>query len=517
MFEPLFRRASLVGITLACCSRGAPAQDRLWTVSGGSYYDYLGQLGVQAVGDLNGDGVPEVIANLTRILTRCLDGATGAKLFDYAYGNGLPYETLIPVRIGDLDGDGVDDLLVPVFQSTGAGKFIVAALSGSTRAELYHLDGRNPLPVGDVDGDGADDFVVQDFDFVNFTSVIRLHSGASGATLLTIAPVGRSIGQGFGMATALAGDWNRDGVPDLAITDAPPPNGIASVLIASLKDGSILATTPVTIPLGSIYSPLIDAAGDLDQDGFVDFLAINLYEDVGALTQAGVVRILSGATLTENGRIEGENAYDGLDVNGMCGDVDGDGFEDFSLTTGDFQSYRTASWIHSGRLRSRLYAVQSLHPGDWYLHLSGADLDGDGLSDIVSGHGFDLPGIGGGYLGTVAVDRGRRAFLSLTPAFQRRYYPFPPSGQFLGWLLSCTATLADFQPDSAVTIVLSELDGAPMSHVMARVTVDGVGSADAKVEFLVNDHLSHTLGMQAVGIAANGQAITTAIERVQFN
>ena len=190
--------------------------------------------------------------------------------------------------------------------------------------------------------------------------------------------------------------------------------------------------------------------------------------------------------------------------------IDGDNSEDFSLTTGYFPPNRTTSWITSGRLKSRFYAIQSLNPGDDYLVISGADLDGDGLSEIISGHCDDI-----GTKGTIAVDRGRLAFLSLTPSFQWRNSG-PSRGMAFGWSLTCTANLADFQPGSVVTIFLSELDGTPTSQVLATIAVDGIGSAAANVSLFVTDILPHTLGMQAVGFDANGQAITTAIERVQF-
>jgi hypothetical protein len=97
---------SVAWIVAAIASPGA-AQDRLWSATGSPPRDELGW-SVNVVGDVNGDGVPDVAASHSNYgtLTRFFDGGTGATLFD------LPYNQTYTAKLADVDGDGFDDVLI---------------------------------------------------------------------------------------------------------------------------------------------------------------------------------------------------------------------------------------------------------------------------------------------------------------------------------------------------------------------------------------------------------------------
>lgn len=122
-----------------------------------------------AVGDVDGDGVDEVIAatgygtNETTTRLRALDRATGVEKWaiDYADArDGWPS----PVALARVEADAP----ARIFAAKGT---TIAVFDGVTRTELYTMDRQNPslwlpdlflLRTADIDADGRDDLVAAD-------------------------------------------------------------------------------------------------------------------------------------------------------------------------------------------------------------------------------------------------------------------------------------------------------------------------------------------------------------------
>lgn len=170
-----------------------------------------GQL-VASAGDVNGDGVADVLAGTSVGRIAVLSGTNGSVLrwhqsSEAGYGASM-------AGIGDYDGDGRSDYAVGAPQvNSGSGRVIV--YSGATGAVLQVIDGPTNAyfgaalaAMGDFDGDGRADFAVG--------SPYHLVGGAPLGRVsihgFTIAPIADTFG------TGCAGS---SGVPDLYIAGTP--------------------------------------------------------------------------------------------------------------------------------------------------------------------------------------------------------------------------------------------------------------------------------------------------------
>jgi len=163
---------------------------------------------------------------------------------------------------GDLDGDGVDDLLVA---SVWAKPKVVDAQSGRTGERLYRIEfGADPhelVPIADRDGDGVRDFIT-------WSDGPTLHSGATGERIASLPP---PADDQFGVTFTLRefGDVDGDGVVDLF-----QRRYVGGSIVAELLDGAsgrVLAE----LPHCSDLAPL----GDLDGDGQLEFAPLQIDSD----------------------------------------------------------------------------------------------------------------------------------------------------------------------------------------------------------------------------------------------
>lgn len=208
-------------------------------------------------------------------------GADGALLFTLeAESEGDLFGTGMG-RVGDLDGDARADLVVGAADAGGGARGAVyvfsaadgALLLGPLRGGLRGWDlGRYFVAgVGDLNGDGQDDLYAADFSENSATGAGYVFSGADGAQLLKLE--GDYAGEGLGCGRG-AGDVNGDGVPDLSLGAWQSDDGAAGagqVVVFSGVDGAVLRTFTST-NAGENFGYDAVGIGDATGDGAVDIL-----------------------------------------------------------------------------------------------------------------------------------------------------------------------------------------------------------------------------------------------------
>jgi len=187
---------------------------------------------VAAAGDLNADGYGDLIV-----------GAEGASSF-----SGKAY---VYYGAATLGGDA------------GAGLTAGPVLTGSTAN--YQDFGSSVASAGDVDGDGLPDLVVGAFAISDSQAFLFL-----GRDLTTAIPLANPGGvtDGLGRSLAGVGDVNGDGYADVVV-------GAYKQEVAYLYYGSKtgLPATPVTIAdpaSAGLFGVAVSGAGDVNGDGYAD-------------------------------------------------------------------------------------------------------------------------------------------------------------------------------------------------------------------------------------------------------
>jgi hypothetical protein len=326
-----------------------------------------------AVGDLNGDGRPDIAAV-----------AQGANFADTFFNDGSgtfqAAENVAPptdvsyrgtaVASADLDGDGKLDLVATAPVPTANVSVILGTGGGAFAQPVSYTATGTPrsVAVADLNADGKPDVVTGNDDG---TVSVMLNSG--GAVLAS--PVNYAA-RSAGTEQVTIGDLNGDGKPDLAVTNrlatASPAENVVAVLVN--MGGGTFAPSTAAGPLSSV--PGAAAIGDLNADGKADLVVVDVYgATVSVLLGTG-----NGAFATPASYQLGTNSSMTYLVAVAIADLDGNGRPDLAVQVDG----RATVLLDTG---NGAFAVGGSYPCSQYGVANGsiaiADLDGDGKADIV--------------------------------------------------------------------------------------------------------------------------------------
>ncbi len=362
-----------------CLAATSQAQSLEYTFQGDSAWDRLGH-SVAGPGDLNGDGIPDMLVGSPgdgSRQVRAFDGATGGFLWalnGQSAGDG--FGDVIDA-VGDVDFDSVGDFVVG---APGGGYARLYSGASQTQIHQWNIPVMRVSGVGDVDQDGYGDVAITG------GGHLRIYSGTTQGLIHDIVGPTSS----FGMTLDGAGDCNGDGAADVIVGDiwqyTGNENGDAWVY--SGADGTELHHWAGGDHF-HWYGSAVAGIGDVNGDGKDDVCVAAAIEYLFSWDPP-YLHVYSGAdgSLIHDLEVT-ENV--GLSTASLCraGDYDGDGVEDF------LAGYWGA-WVDgylelfSGATGSRIFAEPVGDVSGQSLEQIG-DLDGDGFSEVLFGAEYASP------------------------------------------------------------------------------------------------------------------------------
>jgi hypothetical protein len=316
-----------------------------------------------AVGDLNGDGLDDVA------VTNRLSNSTG--IF-YQSGGGLATMVSVPlpgsptgIAIGDLNGDTRLDIAVAWFNSTYAGTVSVfnQTVSGGigTRVDLPAGGYPDGLALGDINNDNRTDIAVANR--LDGTVGVLMQRPAGGFYNMTGYAAGNDP-RGVAM-----GDVNNDGLGDIVAVSFADNK---TVVLLQTQNNQIKQPADI---YDAGFGPVGVAMGDLDSNGRPDIIVTNSKSNT-----TSVYYQKPDGTLIGRSDIPGLYSWPwGV----AAGDLNNDGLCD--LTVANFFNGTDVVDVLVQDIDERPKEALNLHtdPGMSPNGIAIGDLNDDGLNDIV--------------------------------------------------------------------------------------------------------------------------------------
>jgi hypothetical protein len=415
----VFGKANTASVNLSNIASGTGG----FVINGAAAGDSSGG-SVSSAGDVNGDGLDDLIV-----------GAT------LASPNGIRYAGASYVVFGKADGAAVNLSAI----ASGTGGFVI---NGD---KLGDRSGFSVSSAGDVNGDGLDDLIVGAYyadpngdrsgaSYVVFGKAggtkVELSDIASGTSTLGFVMNGAAIYDRSGFSVSSAGDVNNDGLDDLIVgaKNADPNgtfNGGASYVVFGKTDGTKVELSTIASGDGTKGFVIngaasnnrsgqsVSSAGDVNGDGFDDLIVGAHWASPNGNSSGAsyVVFGKAGGTKVELSDIASGTSTLGFVINGAtavdysgysvssAGDVNGDGLDDLIVgawgADPNGNSFSGASYVVFGKTDGTKVELSAIVSGDGTKGFvingavlsdqsarsvsSAGDVNGDGFDDLIVG------------------------------------------------------------------------------------------------------------------------------------
>ncbi|MGH8128701.1 MAG: FG-GAP-like repeat-containing protein [Gammaproteobacteria bacterium] len=319
--------AAAVGLAFASPAQAAPSIYPGALLPGSSVLPGGSQM-VSA--DFNGDGLMDLaVADDEDSSTS--PAAGGVWVFLAKAGGGYAAPVFYPtasdpwtIAVGDLNGDGHPDIVTGNYDYGSSSSDQVSVLIGNGDGTFKtHVDytagtsGAESITVGDATGDGTADVVLG----TEYNVLVIPGNGDGTLDTAAVQTLTLNNGSSYGVAVT---DLNADGRPDIVATDGCSSGHDRVDVYAGQSGGTFLATPSQTVAVGDC--PFL-AVSDLNGDGAPDVAVANYYDSsVQVLLNSAGMLADSGTTYT----LPADSNPYGLHL----ADVDGDGHVDI-LTAND--------------------------------------------------------------------------------------------------------------------------------------------------------------------------------------
>jgi hypothetical protein len=210
---------AVLHLTAVAAGEGGQSHVCVYNPDGTDRFSFLAYPGFNgpvsvATGDVNGDGVDDVITGIAAGAgphVKVFDGVTGQLIRSF-YAYDPSFTGGVNVAAGDVNGDGHADIITGVASGAGPHVKVFDGATGQVLHSFYAYDpsftGGVTVAAGDVNGDGRADVVTGT---ASATSHVKVFDGASGQLLHSFLAY-----PGFtGGVNVAAGDVNGDGRADV--------------------------------------------------------------------------------------------------------------------------------------------------------------------------------------------------------------------------------------------------------------------------------------------------------------
>lgn len=387
---------------------------------------------VAAAGDVNGDGYSDVIISSTPL--------TGSVSYIHFGSNAgikkqaeVTLDDITPALgfadeaagIGDVNGDGLSDVMIgalnydeeprnnigKIYAYYGSPAGLSSASSQTVESNQSSSGFASGLQTaGDVNGDGYSDVIIgaanYDQGLSDAGAAFVYYGGATGIqNTPSWSAYGTQQAAAFGRSVTFAGDVNGDGYGDVAISSLLYDNsaGADAGRIYIYHSGATgLESSPAQILEGtqpsSAFGYGMAPAGDVNGDGFGDFVAGAWGSENGVLQNTGKILVYygsdTGLSSTPGFVYQPTIAEASLGESVSAGDFNGDGYSDIVAGASFYtnaENKEGAVYIFKGGLAGISNENIQMIEGDqedaaFGVSVSTAgDINGDAFSDLVIG------------------------------------------------------------------------------------------------------------------------------------